>query len=91
MPTIHITRKHKRPLPEAKAAIERIAKGIAKRFSVDYGWNDNVLDFSRAGVDGHIALTKTEVKVKADISFLMLPIKGAIEDEIRKHLEAEFG
>lgn len=91
MPTILITRKHKRPLPEARASIERIAKGIAKRFSIDYGWTDNTMDFSRAGVDGHIALTKSEVRVKADISFLMLPIKGAIEDEIKKHLDAEFG
>lgn len=91
MPTIHITRKHKRPIADARAAIERIAKGIAKRFSIDYGWTDNTLDFSRAGVDGHIALTKSEVRVKADISFLMLPIKSAIEDEINKHLDSEFG
>jgi putative polyhydroxyalkanoate system protein len=58
---------------------------------VEANWNKNVLDFSRPGVDGHIEVSAEEVTVTARLSFLLLPIKGAIEQEISKYLEQEFG
>ncbi len=91
MPSIQIERKHRKSIADAKTAVEKVAKHLASRFDVDYEWRGNTLAFSRTGVSGRIALTKGMVEVLADLSFLLGPIKPAIEREIEKHLEREFG
>lgn len=90
MPRIQVTRDHRKPLPEAKGAIEALARGFAEKFAIDYEWREYTLHFQRTGVSGSIGITATRVEVQAEISFLMLPIKGAIEQEILLHLEREF-
>lgn len=90
MPSIQITRKHDKPMKDARAAVEKVAKSIAKKFSVDYGWDGDTLNFERSGVSGHIALSKGMVKVVVELSFLLLAIKGPIEQAIKEHLEKEF-
>jgi len=91
MPSIEISRKHDKPMAEARKAVEKVAKAVAKRFDVEYGWEGNTLHFERPGVSGHIALAKGTVKVAAQLSFLLLAIRGAVEQEIQRHLEKEFG
>jgi putative polyhydroxyalkanoate system protein len=91
MATIEIERSHKKPMAEARRAIERVAKHIATRFEVSYGWDGDTLHFERSGVNGAIALSKTKVRVTAHLSFLLLAIRGAVEREVRKHLDQEFG
>ena len=91
MSQIDIRRKHSRPLKEARAAIERVAEHIAGKFDVEYGWNGNTMEFSRGGVDGHIAVSGKEVHVTATLGFLLGAIKGPIEREIHQYLDREFG
>lgn len=91
MSQIDIRRNHTRPLKDARAAIERVAGHIAEKFDVEYGWNGNSMAFSRAGVDGHIAVSSKEIHVTATLGFLLGAIKGPIEREIRRYLDEEFG
>ncbi len=90
MSRIDITRKHDLPLSDARKKIERVAKSIEKRFDIQYGWDGDTLKFERSGVHGQIVLTKTTVRVFAHLSFLLIPLKGAVEGEIEKQLEKEF-
>jgi putative polyhydroxyalkanoate system protein len=91
MATISITRKHKKSMADARAAIDRVAKGIAKKFQVSHEWEGDTLHFSRPGVDGRIALGKGSVKVEATLGFLLMVIKSSVEDEIERYLDEEFG
>ena len=91
MSRIDITRKHDLPLSEARKKIERVAKSIEKRFDIQYGWDGDTLKFERSGVHGQIVLTKATVRVFAHLSFLLITLKGAVEGEIEKQLEKEFG
>lgn len=91
MAAIRIARDHQIGSKDARRRVTRIAEGIAERFQVDTEWDENVLFFSRSGVNGRIVVDEGHVLVEADISFLLLPIKPAIESEIRRHLEIEFG
>ena len=91
MSRIDITRKHDLPLSEARKKIERVAKSIEKRFDIQYGWDGDTLKFERSGVHGQIVLTKATVRVFAHLSFLLIPLKGAVEGAIEKQLEKEFG
>lgn len=91
MASILISRKHKKTMSEARAAVDRVAKGIAQKFSVSHEWDGDTLHFSRPGVDGRIVLGKGTVKVEATLGFLLTVIKSSVEDEIERHLEKEFG
>lgn len=90
MPSIQVSRKHSKTLPQARTAVEKVAKSIAKKFAVEYGWEGDTMHFERSGVSGHIALTKGAVKVVVDLSFLLLAIKGPITEAIEEHLDKEF-
>lgn len=91
MATIRMHRNHKLGIAKAKKSIDKIAKGIGERFDIEASWDRNTLVFERTGVEGEIAVTAESVSVHANISFLLLPIKGAIEQEIRRYLDQEFG
>lgn len=91
MSHIDIRRKHTRTLNDARAAIERVAEHLAEKFDVEYGWDGNTMEFSRGGVDGHIAVSAKDVHVTAQLGFLLGAIKGPIEREIHQYLDREFG
>ena len=90
MADIDIRRKHSRSLPEARAAIERVARHLAGKFDVAWGWDGNTMRFSRSGVDGHIKVSAKEVHVTATLGFLLMAIRGPIEREIHQYLDREF-
>ena len=45
MAVIDIHRKHGRSIKEAKAAVERVAKAIAKEYGITHRWDGNTLNF----------------------------------------------
>jgi putative polyhydroxyalkanoate system protein len=91
MPSIDIRRRHDKSTKEAKAAVERVAAKITEKFDVACAWNGNTLAFERSGVHGEIALSKGEVRITANLGFLLMALKGPIESEINKVLDREFG
>jgi len=91
MAVIDIRRKHGRSIKDAKAAVERVAKAIAKEYGISHQWEGSVLNFSRAGVDGKISVAKQEVHIHAELGFLMGALKSVIEREIVRQLDKEFG
>lgn len=90
MPSIDIRRRHDKPMKEARAAVERVAAKINEKFHVECGWNGNTLEFERTGVHGSISLAKGEVRVVANLGFLLSALKGTIEAEIHKYIDREF-
>ncbi len=91
MPSIDIKRKHTRPLPEARKAVDRVAKHIAEKFDVSCEWDGDTLNFTRFGVDGHIAVTAKQVHVTANLNFLLGYLRESIEEKIHSYLDQEFG
>ena len=90
MASIDIKRSHTKPLKGAKKAVERVAEHIADKFDVEYEWDDNSLNFSRTGVDGHIAVTAKEIHVSVNLSFMLMMIKSSVDREIHRYLDEEF-
>lgn len=91
MSSIEIKRAHSRPLAEARAAVERVARHIDERFGVDYRWEGNTLHFARSGVDGHIKVAAKQVLVNVQLGFLLSALRGSVEREIHRFLDDEFG
>jgi len=91
MAVIDIRRKHCISVKEAKAAVERVAKAIAKEYGITHRWEGNTLEFGRTGVNGAIAVAKQDVHIHAELGFLMGAFKPVIEREIVRKLDEEFG
>ena len=90
MSRIDIRHAHSLPKAKARKAVEDVAKKLAEKFDMDYGWDGDILNFSRSGVDGHIALEPDELHVYAKLGFLTAMFKEPIEGEIKRVLKEKF-
>lgn len=91
MPTIAIQRRHKLDPKEAKAAAQKIAKDLSARYQLVCSWQGDDVSFTRPGVSGCIHVGEAEVRLDVQLSFLMTPLKGPIEQAIGKELDRLFG
>jgi len=91
MSHIDIRRKHGQSIKQAKAAVDKTAAAIGKKFDIESTWSGNTLNFSRAGVSGSIKVSASEVHVSADLGFLLGMLRPAIEREIEQQLDKQFG
>ena len=90
MSHIDIRHSHSLPPKQARKAVQEVAEKLGERFGMDYAWDGDTLNFSRSGVDGHIALAPDELHVTAKLGFLLAALKGPIEQEIRRVLKERF-
>jgi putative polyhydroxyalkanoate system protein len=90
MPTITIQRRHKLDHKKAKAAAQKVAKDLHKRFDLECTWDGDNVSFQRPGVSGEMRLGKSDVELNVQLSFLMTPLKGPIEHAIRCELDKLF-
>lgn len=91
MSTIDIHAFHTLSHEEALNAADELSVDLAKKFGIDYGWEDEVIHFERPGVNGKILVQETELRIKADLGFMLMMLKGPIEQEIMRYLEEHFG
>ena len=91
MATISISRKHSLSHKQAKAAAEKIAKDLKKRFELDYEWNGDHIEFARTGVNGSLRVGKDRIALEASLGWLLTPLKPAIEREITAQLDKLLG
>lgn len=91
MAHISIHRQHKLTPKKAQQAAEKIAVQLKEKFDLDYAWHGQQLDFERPGVSGAMLLEKNSVKLEVQLSFLLLPLRGRIEEEIHRRMDELFG
>ena len=91
MPAISIKRRHKLDHKKAKAAAEKIARDLNKRFGLTYEWEGDNIAFERPGLSGSLQVGKTDVRLDVELSFVLFALKGPIEQQINKELDALFG
>lgn len=91
MPAISIRRRHKLDHRHAKTAAQKIARDLNKRFGLVCHWEGDEVAFERPGVSGTMRVGKSEVRLDAQLSFLMTPLKGPIERAIQDELDTLFG
>ena len=87
MASISIARKHHLSHKKAKEVAEKIAKDLNKRFDLDYAWDGDDIAFERPGVHGTMHVAKDALSLDVALSFLLIPLKPAIEKEIHAQLD----
>ncbi len=90
MPTIDIQQPHQLPLAEARAKVDHVASRMREKFDMDSRWDGDTLRFSRSGVKGSIAVGTDAVTVHAELGMMLSPLKGMVEQEIRRKLAEQF-
>lgn len=91
MSTIDIHAFHQLSHDEALNAADELSIDLAEKFGIEYGWEDEVIHFERPGVNGQIQVKETELRIQADLGFLLMMLKGPIEQEIMRYLKEHFG
>jgi putative polyhydroxyalkanoate system protein len=87
VPNISIKRRHKLDAKQARAAAQKIAKDLNKRFGLICQWDGDDVTFDGVGVSGNMQVGKSQIKLDVELSFLLTPLKGTIEREINKQLD----
>jgi putative polyhydroxyalkanoate system protein len=90
MASITVKRRHTLDQKRAKAAAEKIARDLNKRFDLEYAWEGDHIAFKRPGLSGTLHVGKTDLQLEVQLSFLLLPLKGPIEQAIHNELDTLF-
>ena len=90
MSTIDIEHGHSLAPDAARRAVEDVAIRLEQKFGMDYRWEGDVMHFRRSGVDGHITLGASRLRVIAKLGLLLSAMRGPIEQEIRRVLDERF-
>jgi len=91
MSTIDIHAYHDLSHEDALNAADELSIDLAEKFGIDYGWEDEVIHFERPGVNGQILVKETELRIQANLGFMLMMLKSPIEQEIVRYLEEHFG
>ena len=87
---IDVKKTHDKKLEEAQKVADDLARDLADKFSVNYHWNGDTIEFERMGVNGEIDVTDEVVHVKAKLGFLLSYLEPAVEKEINRYLDEHF-
>lgn len=91
MPKIDIRRPHQLSVAEARAVVEKVAERMREKFGMEGQWQGDTLRFTRSGVSGSIEVGADAIQVKAELGMMLAPLKGMVEQEIRRKLDEHFG
>ena len=86
MSSIDIRHDHGKTPEQAREAVEQAARKLNDRFDMQSRWEGDRLHFSRSGVEGAIELLPSQVRVTAQLGFLLSAMQGMVENEIRRVL-----
>jgi len=92
MADIHIQRNHTLGLAEARKIAFKWAEQAEEKFDMECtyeeGKTEDLVSFTRSGVNGTLTVTKDSFELQAKLGFLLGAFKGTIETEIVKNLDA---
>jgi putative polyhydroxyalkanoate system protein len=92
MPDIHIHRSHDLGLAKARKTAWKWAETVEEKFGMECtvieGKESDVVQFTRAGVDGRLLVTRDAFELDAKLGFLLGAFRSRIETEIEGYLDA---
>ena len=90
MADIDIRRAHHLGHAAARAAADRMAEHLGRKFDLKGDWDGDVLRFQRPGVTGSLTVGPKDLHLSVALGFLLKAMKGSIEQAIRHELDELF-
>lgn len=91
MRSIDITRAHSLTHAQALDLVQAIADDIAEQYGASYEWVGEVLRFERSGIKGAVHILPKQVHIRAELGFLLAPLRSTIEAHIIQFLDEHAG
>ncbi|MBO9716932.1 MAG: polyhydroxyalkanoic acid system family protein [Pseudoxanthomonas sp.] len=86
MARIDIQHPHTRNAGEVRLIVDAIIAQLRERFGVSGIWEGEAVRLSGPGLTGHVELLPQQVRVTAELGFLLSALRGQVEAEIRRVL-----
>jgi putative polyhydroxyalkanoate system protein len=90
MPDIDIKRAHGLGLKAARAAADKMAEHLGRKFGLQGDWSGNVMKFERPGVTGSLAVDDKDLRLVVNLGFLLKAMRGSIEGAVNEELDKLF-
>jgi putative polyhydroxyalkanoate system protein len=84
---ISLKRAHNTSIAEARKVADKVAAKLAKDYDLKSSWAGDVLNFTRSGVNGSLAVGAKDFKIDIKLGFLMAAFKGPIQGAIEQNLD----
>ena len=88
MADIDIRRAHNLGHAAARAAADRMAASLGRKFDLKGDWDGDVLRFQRPGVTGSLTVGPKDLHLSVALGFLLKAMKGSIEQAIQHELDS---
>ena len=89
MSKIHLKQHHTLSREETRKRVESIAEDLKREYKMDYSWNGDRVDFRRSGASGSVHLGEGFIELDMKLGMLLAPLKGKIEDTIRRDISSK--
>ena len=86
MARIDILHPHTRSADEARTIVEGIAAQLRERYGLSGTWQGDAVVLSGPGLQGLVEVLPQQVRVSAELGFLLAALRGQVEGEIRRVL-----
>jgi putative polyhydroxyalkanoate system protein len=90
MADIDIKRAHNLGLKAARAAADKMADHLGKKFGLQGEWSGNTLNFQRPGVTGSLAIDDKDLRLMVSLGILLKMMKPSIEGAVNQQLDTLF-
>ncbi len=90
MADIEIRRTHGMGRAAARAAADRMAEHLGRKFGLKGDWDGDVLRFQGTGVTGTLSVDAKDVSLSVALGFLLKAMKGSIAQAVNHELDALF-
>ena len=87
MSDIKFVKSHSLPIAKARALVQKAADRLAAEYDLSSEWHGNTLRFHRSGVDGHMQVTASEIRLDVTLGFLLKPLKGRFVAYIERNFD----
>ena len=92
MPKIHIEHPHSLETADVHKKMDEALKGLAAKHDIKITWKDERnVNLKSSGLKGNAEIKDSSVVVDLDLSFVLAPLKGKIEERLRSKLAKELG
>jgi putative polyhydroxyalkanoate system protein len=87
MPRLDITQPHHVTTEEARRRLEQFHAQLEQQYGLHPRWTSPTeVTIERSGANGTLAIEPDQIKVHIDLPFPFAPLKGRIEERIKREL-----
>lgn len=90
MADFSITQQHTLSRDQARDAAQKIADQMAAKYDMHIGWEGDVLTFRRSGIDGTLAIERSQAVLDITLGFMFRVFASQIEEKLVRNMAKVF-